>query len=150
MVSDQGVHRSIGRTIRDSGQGGQPRGDAAVPEQAMAMARAADKGASWDKAQWHGLHAGSAVWRGGGYRQRHGGWPREVEVGVGGTTADCGERRRLRPEFCKGQWHGLAAQGDKAARWFWLALEMALYGKPWPEFSHQPPRQINFCGAQLG
>ena len=50
VVSGQDVHCGTGRTVGDYGSaGGQPKGNAAVPEQAMPMARAADKGASWDK-----------------------------------------------------------------------------------------------------
>ena len=55
----QDVHCGTGRTVGDYGSaGGQPKGNAAVPEQAMPMARAADKGASWDKAIGTGWQRG--------------------------------------------------------------------------------------------
>ena len=59
VVSGQDVHCGTGRTVGDYGSaGGQPKGNAAVPEQAMPMARAADKGASWDKAIGTGWQRG--------------------------------------------------------------------------------------------
>ena len=52
-------HGSVSCTVGDYGSaGGQPKGNAAVPEQAMPMARAADKGASWDKAIGTGWQRG--------------------------------------------------------------------------------------------